>query len=115
MQIVAPSINVSYNIGELRTNAPTFGDTSLSKTTLQICSLNSYVKTKSSQLTETFEFPAILKVMMEPLQMKRRETLAELVARTVVEFEQRELQNTQVYYVQSQGKSTLARKSKKAA
>ncbi len=47
--------------------------------------------------------------------MKRRETLAELVARTVVEFEQRELQNTQVYYVQSQGKSTLARKSKKAA
>lgn len=47
--------------------------------------------------------------------MKRLETLAELIARTVVEFEQRELQNTQVYYVQSQRESTKQRKSKKIA
>lgn len=86
-----------------------------SKTTLQVCSLKSHIKTKSSQLTEAFGFLAILEVMMEPLQMKRRETLAELVLRTVLEFEKRELQNTQVFCVQPQEKSTKQRKSKKAA
>jgi len=56
---------------------------------------------------------AIFKVMIEPLQMKRRETLAELVARTVVEFEQRELelQKAQVYQVKPQDKGTKQRKS----
>ncbi len=49
--------------------------------------------------------------------MKRRETLAELVARTVVEFEKRELelQKAQVHQVQPQKKATTKRKSKKAA
>jgi hypothetical protein len=51
---------------------------------------------------------------MEPLQMKRRETLAELVARTVVEFEKRELELQKVQ-VQLQKKVTKQRKSKKAA
>lgn len=55
--------------------------------------------------------------MMEPLQMKRCETLAELVARTVVEFEQRELelQKAQVHQVKPQEKGTKQRKSKKVA
>jgi hypothetical protein len=51
---------------------------------------------------------------MEPLQMKRCETLAELIARTVVEFEQRELE-LQKAQVQSQEKTTKKRKSKKVA
>ncbi|WP_169330811.1 hypothetical protein [Fortiea contorta] len=45
--------------------------------------------------------------------MKRYETLAELVARTVLEFEQREL--TQKHQVQPQKKSRGKRKSKKVA
>lgn len=49
--------------------------------------------------------------------MKRRETLAELVARTVIEFEQRELalQTVQMHQVQSQQKSTTKGKSETAA
>jgi hypothetical protein len=55
--------------------------------------------------------------MMEPLQMKRCETLAELVARTVVEFEQRELEikKTHGHQVKPREKSRTKRKSKKAA
>jgi hypothetical protein len=55
--------------------------------------------------------------MMEPLQMKRCETLAELVARTVVEFEQRELelQKAQVHQVKPHEKGTKQRKSNKVA
>jgi hypothetical protein len=55
--------------------------------------------------------------MMEPLQMKRRETLAELVARTVVEFEQRELelQRAQMHQVQPRQTSRTKRKSQKVA
>ncbi len=54
---------------------------------------------------------------MEPLQMTRYETLAELVARTVIEFEQRELerQNAQVHQVKPEKKVTKQRKSKKVA
>jgi hypothetical protein len=59
----------------------------------------------------------MFKVMMEPLQMKGCETLAELVARTVVEFEQRELerQKAQVHQVKPQKKATKQRKSQKIA
>lgn len=58
-----------------------------------------------------------MKVMMEPLQMKRRETLAELVARTVLEFEQRELelQRAQMHQVQPRQRSTTKGKSQKVA
>ncbi|MDZ8055415.1 MAG: hypothetical protein RMX68_025140 [Aulosira sp. ZfuVER01] len=49
--------------------------------------------------------------------MKRCETLAELVARTVVEFEQRELelQKAQVHQVKPQEKATKQRKSNQVA
>lgn len=49
--------------------------------------------------------------------MERRETLAELIARTVVEFERREieLQEAQMHQIKPQKNSSKQRKSKKAA
>lgn len=72
-------------------------------------------RNKKLTANRSFWIPSYLRSNDGVASMKRRETLAELVARTVVEFEQRELQNTQVYCVQPQEKSTKQRKSKKVA